>query len=341
MIYTKKGDKGETSLFGGTKTQKDSLRVEAYGAVDEANSVLGLIRASVSFSELKERTETIQRELFTVGAELASDETGLAKLKERITDSNIDRLEKIIDEYTAECGGFNGFVVPGDTFCSALFHLARTIVRRSERETLKLSREETVSPFVIKYLNRLSDALYAMARAEAYKSLVRKIAEKVREIAGLDPGDQKKNLVINNINNIGEKKMSVNELYEKMAKAAFAEADKIKVPMDIAIVDAAGNLQYFNRQPDTLLVSTVISQGKAYTAAALKFSSAKLGPLVKESGSLIGIHVNEPRLVAFPGGEPLIKDGKIWGAVGISGGSVEEDQQVVDKAVEAFNDYFK
>jgi ATP:cob(I)alamin adenosyltransferase len=341
MIYTKKGDKGETSLFGGTKTQKDSLRVDAYGSVDEANSILGLIHAAVGFTELKDQTRTIQREMFMVGAELASDEDGLAKLKDRITEASIARLEKIIDGYTEEIGGFKGFTIPGETFCSALFHLARTVVRRSERAALRLSREETVSPLVIKYLNRLSDALYSMARAEVYNSFVRRVAVRILEIVGgaeeAYPNDQKKN----NYLNIGGSKVSVNELYEKMAKAAFAEADKLKVPVDIAIVDDGGNLQYFSRQPDTLLVSTLISQSKAYTSVALKQPTANVGPLVKENAPLIGIHINEPRLVAFPGGMPLVKGGKLWGGVGISGGTVEEDQQIVDKAVEVFNDYFK
>lgn len=165
-IYTRTGDKGTTALFGGSRTDKDSLKVEAYGTIDEVISVVGAANTFVNDEELKADITHVQKKLFLLGAELASDENGLKLLKETIQQSDIDELEKMIDKYMAKAETFNGFVTPGKNIASAMLHVARTVVRRAERVIISLGREEKVRDEVRKYINRLTDTLFSMARFE-------------------------------------------------------------------------------------------------------------------------------------------------------------------------------
>ena len=166
-IYTKTGDGGETSLFGGSRVSKDSLRVWCYGTADEACAILGVAYAVAASPRIKEITRIIQRKFFTFNAELAADENGRERLKERIGSEDVAYLEGIIDEYTRDFGKMESFSIPGETMCSALLHVARTVVRRCERHIAALAREEYVSGDVMKYVNRLSDALFVLAEMEA------------------------------------------------------------------------------------------------------------------------------------------------------------------------------
>ncbi|WP_040212656.1 cob(I)yrinic acid a,c-diamide adenosyltransferase [Clostridium polynesiense] len=166
-VYTRTGDKGETGLFGGTRVNKDSLRVHCYGTIDEANSFLGMAYSSCTDSELKENLRWIQKKLFTVASELASDDEGIKMLQERITGEDVKHLEKTIDGYLDIIGEQNSFIIPGDTFNSSILHVSRTIMRRAERAMVSLSKEINISEDLMKFVNRLSDTLYVMARYEA------------------------------------------------------------------------------------------------------------------------------------------------------------------------------
>ncbi|WP_186430263.1 cob(I)yrinic acid a,c-diamide adenosyltransferase [Clostridium sp. BSD9I1] len=165
-IYTRTGDKGSTALFGGSRAEKDSLKVEAYGTIDELISTMGAAYSFMEDEKLKTEIIDIQKKLFVLGAELASDENGMKYLKEVTQESDIDILEKIIDKYMENAGAFKGFVTPGKNRVSAMLHVARTVARRAERVIITLGREDKVREEVKKYVNRLSDALYAMARFE-------------------------------------------------------------------------------------------------------------------------------------------------------------------------------
>ncbi|WP_242840834.1 cob(I)yrinic acid a,c-diamide adenosyltransferase [Metaclostridioides mangenotii] len=171
-LYTKTGDKGQTSLFGGNRVKKDSLKVESYGTLDEANSMLGLAYSQITDEKIKEYIDKIQRKIFSVGAELASDDRGFKMLKDsdKVTEEDVTDLEKIIDECTEIVGVQTYFVIPGVNLSSSALHVARTIVRRAERCVVKLKRTEDVRPEVVKYINRLSDTIYALARLEEYRS---------------------------------------------------------------------------------------------------------------------------------------------------------------------------
>ncbi len=170
-VYTKTGDKGETGLVGGRRLPKDHPRIEAYGTVDELMSLIGLVRC---FNEQKEPSvrrdkfevilQAIQQKLFDMGSQLATypgDEyEGQVKLKE----SDVLWLEEVIDAMNEELSALTSFILPGGTPVNAFLHQARTVCRRAERETLRLSRQEEIGEWVVPYLNRLSDALFVFGR---------------------------------------------------------------------------------------------------------------------------------------------------------------------------------
>jgi cob(I)alamin adenosyltransferase len=169
-IYTRTGDKGQTKLATGETVQKFDLRVEAYGAVDELNAVVGLVRlAEGGEGDLDAMLGRIQNELFDLGADLATPERpgkplGWEAL--RILDSQVERLEQEIDALNAELSPLTSFILPGGTPVATQLHLARTVCRRAERIAVKLASDagEAVSPAALKYLNRLSDLLFVMSR---------------------------------------------------------------------------------------------------------------------------------------------------------------------------------
>ena len=166
-VYTRTGDKGDTGLFGGSRIGKDSLRVNCYGTIDETNSFLGLAYSICKDKQLKDRIRWIQTKLFMVAAELASDEQGIEMLKDKVTKEDIAFLEKTIDDYLQIVGEQNFFIIPGDSQVSAMLHVVRTIIRRAERSIVELSREERLRDELKGFVNRLSDAIYVMARYEA------------------------------------------------------------------------------------------------------------------------------------------------------------------------------
>jgi len=163
-IYTRGGDKGETSLGDGTRVPKQSLRVEAYGTVDEANAALGIARLHTSGDE-DAMLGRIQNELFDLGADLCTPEDGRrAAGALRILPSQVKRLETEIDRMNSELQPLNSFILSGGNAAAAYLHLARTITRRAERLVSALAAEEKINPEALKYLNRLSDHLFVLSR---------------------------------------------------------------------------------------------------------------------------------------------------------------------------------
>jgi len=167
-IYTRSGDEGTTALFGGGRVPKDHPRVAAYGAVDELNSALGVAIAFMTDERLKGELSAIQNELFNIGSELAS-ESGTQKSAEFARmftdpDAKIASLERLMDELDARLPMLATFVLPSGSQGGALLHLCRTVCRRAEREVVTLSHGEAVNPDLGRYLNRLSDLLFVMAR---------------------------------------------------------------------------------------------------------------------------------------------------------------------------------
>jgi len=163
-IYTRGGDAGETSLGDGARVRKDALRVEAYGTVDEANAVIGLVRLHTA-GEADAMLDRIQNDLFDLGADLCRPEDGRRGAGGlRVSASQVERLEAEVDRLNAELAPLESFVLPGGEPAAAHLHHARTVVRRAERLTVALAAEEALNEQVLKYLNRLSDLLFVMAR---------------------------------------------------------------------------------------------------------------------------------------------------------------------------------
>lgn len=174
-IYTRTGDDGTTSLGSKTRVPKESLRVSAYGTVDELNSVLGVAVAHGLVPRLAEVVPQIQNELFHLGSDLCFTEADKLEFQiPQMEERHVTALEELMDELTAVTGNLENFILPGGSLGAAQLHVARTVCRRAERLTIALSREEAVGDFVIPYLNRLSDALFVMAR---YENKQRGVAE--------------------------------------------------------------------------------------------------------------------------------------------------------------------
>ncbi|HEY8495513.1 MAG TPA: cob(I)yrinic acid a,c-diamide adenosyltransferase [Limnochordales bacterium] len=170
-IYTRTGDTGETGLFSGARVRKDDPRVEAYGTVDELNSFIGLVRAETLDADLDQLLAQIQNELFVLGADLATPPGSRRDDRApRIGPEHVQALETAIDHYDAQLPPLRSFILPAGPRAAALLHTARAIARRAERRVVTASREAAVSPEAIRYLNRLSDLLFVLARAVAHRA---------------------------------------------------------------------------------------------------------------------------------------------------------------------------
>ncbi|WP_462410564.1 cob(I)yrinic acid a,c-diamide adenosyltransferase [Neobacillus sp. Marseille-QA0830] len=322
-IYTKQGDRGETGLLGGSRIAKDSKKVSCYGTLDEANASLGVAYSLIEKDELKTIIKEIQKQLFVVGAELASDDKGADLLKNKVGQKEIARFEQIIDSYEEKLGKIHEFIIPGETTASAALHLSRSIIRRAERLIVELSKETAVRYEIIQYVNRLSDTLFMLARAEVYYHLVADIKEKVMDkLEG---------------SNVHMTTVSL-QLAVKMAEAAEEKALRLGVPVVFSVVDQGGNITLIHRMEDSLLASLDISANKAYTAVALKMATHELVPAIQPGAELYGIQfTNQNKIVTFGGGYPLIVQDQIIGGIGVSGGTVEEDMTIAAEALKIFN----
>lgn len=163
-IYTKSGDKGQTSLYDGKRVAKDSIRVESYGTIDELNSHLGFARNFIDDEAINNEIKIIQRKLFDVAGELATED--ITNFPQKVSADDIQYLESLIDTYLAKINKDQQFkfILPGSNKPSGALHVARTVCRRGERRIITLSRESEIRPEVIKYINRLSDVIYTLGR---------------------------------------------------------------------------------------------------------------------------------------------------------------------------------
>jgi len=169
-VYTRTGDDGTTGLGGGQRVPKDSARIAAYGTVDELSSGVGVAVALGLDPKLTAELGRIQNELFNVGSDLCILEEDKAAMPvPGVEERHVVSLERFMDELQSELTPLENFILPGGTPGAAQLHVARTVCRRAEREVIQLSRQESIGPWVVRYLNRLSDALFVMARYENLK----------------------------------------------------------------------------------------------------------------------------------------------------------------------------
>ncbi|AFN46395.1 cob(I)yrinic acid a,c-diamide adenosyltransferase [Arachnia propionica] len=366
-VYTRTGDKGDTGLFGGSRVPKQSLRVEAYGTVDEANAALGAAKAMLPAGQWRRRVHDVQQRLFVLAAELASDPEGAAILANKINAEDITDLEHLIDDCLAVTGPQREFVVPGRDDRSGAFHQARTVVRRAERRVLTLAETEPVRPELIKYLNRLSDAVYSLARlAETWRDeeIERIVRDAVAKVLGTpskqaQPDREERAARVEATPSkpvepdhepLGEQSAPAPSrgrtpvrrfdlaAAKRIAERAEARSAELGVPVVIAAADAGGNLMLLHRIEGALLASIEIAINKAWSAVAFQAPTATLGPLATGDGPLPGLaDTNSGRVVLFGGGVPVHVDGELAGAIGISGGTAEQDVDIATCALQDWN----
>ncbi|HEU0297841.1 MAG TPA: cob(I)yrinic acid a,c-diamide adenosyltransferase [Longimicrobium sp.] len=188
-LYTRGGDRGETSLFGGERVPKDHLRVEAYGQLDHLSAVIGLLVVSLPEGEMRDELRQAQNALFDMGAELATppDSRLQYRLPRVIEEEDWRRLERLLDEYDAQVPPLRSFVLPGGHESAARAHLARTACRTAERAVVRLAHGEEVRADVLTYLNRLSDFLFVCARLLNHRAGVEEITWQQRPREGVQP----------------------------------------------------------------------------------------------------------------------------------------------------------
>ena len=179
-IYTKTGDKGKTSLLGGTRVSKSNKRINTYGTIDELNSFLGLVS---DLDQNKDRVlfiRNIQSRLFTIGSSLAAETDRAKEFKPDLEDTDVTELEKAIDDMNESLPAMKNFILPGGHQLISTTHISRTVCRRAERLIINLSESDDVEEIIIRYLNRLSDYLFVLARKQGHDLKIKEIPWKPR-----------------------------------------------------------------------------------------------------------------------------------------------------------------
>jgi cob(I)alamin adenosyltransferase len=334
-LYTRGGDKGETSLLGGVRVPKDSLRIEVYGTLDETTSALGLAKALTAYDDIVADVSFLQGEFIDVMGELASgpyDPEAPVKLPKgrvfRVGGEQVKRLEDTIDRYQAERLPAKGFVRPGGSKAGAALDLARTFVRRAERRLVGLGREEGINPHLREYFNRLSDLFFIMARIDEQRSVADAVSAALAgatATAGIG----------------GERSMFGLDDSARLMAAGIARAKAIGVPMVLAVTDEFGRLIELRRMDGSLPISLTLAPMKAQTAASVRMPTQDLAAVSGPGGPLFGIDGNIAGTTIVGGGLPLSSGGIVVGAVGASGGSVDQDIDVARAMASAFTSQTK
>lgn len=307
-IYTRHGDKGQTRLLSGELVDKDDARVQTYGAVDELQAHLGMTIALTRSARVRALLREVQEDMIAVGAELASSGDPPTR---RVGRDDAARLERSVDELTASHRLPDRFVRPGASPDSAAAHVARAVSRRCERLIVALNRAEGGLDDLIVYFNRLSDFLFVVAwtlEADAMTPPSAGASSRALPLA----------------------------LARLLAEQAESKAAAMAVPVTVAVVDAEGGLIHQCRMDGALPASRELALAKAQTAAGLRMTTEELGRLAQPGAPLYGIQDVQPgRVVLFGGGAPLQVGGCVVGAIGVSGGTVDQDVEIVGAVLEA------
>jgi ATP:cob(I)alamin adenosyltransferase len=312
-VYTRTGDGGVTRLGSGKSVPKDSIRVELYGVIDEASSALGIARG-LAAKPVAGAILELQRELVKLMGRISLYDLNCQVVSAEELEGKIEAIRDIVPMPDV-------FVEPGESPCGGALHLARAIFRRAEREAVTLSREEDFEPEIMKTINRMSDYVYALAEWADHEDRVSRITRAVLERIGEKNTESNSDVVLCEA--------------EALIAAMKAASDGGGVPMAMAVCDSAGNLVAFSRQENVLPVSVGLAQKKAFTATQLKCPTSDLAGATQPGAMLWGLQA-DPNLVVFGGGIPLYLGGKIRGAVGVSGGTVDEDVAVAEAAVKTW-----
>ena len=329
-IYTRTGDAGTTALFTGQRVSKTHPRVEAYGTLDELNAALSLCVCATHSAQHRALLEAIQLQIFWFSAELASESEQPSADQRYISSEEIAALEAAIDTAMGRVAPLRSLILPGRCEAASRLHFARTLARRAERRLVELAAEVNVRQVLMRYINRLSDCLYALARAEDsdahQNNIIREVSR--RYLAATLPSRSKEKTPLD---------LSFHDLHQ-LTRAAVERAQQLQVPVVISIVDAHGTETVTWRMPDALLVSSELAPKKAWTAVAMKTATHELSEAVQPGAALYGLETHlQGKVVTFGGGYALWRDGSLIGGLGISGGSVEQDMDIAQTAIAAIN----
>lgn len=328
-IYTRTGDAGTTALFTGQRVSKTHPRVEAYGTLDELNAALSLCVCATCNEQHRMLLEAIQLQIFWFSAELASESEQPSAEQRYISSEEIAALEAAIDTAMGRVAPLRSFILPGRCEAASRLHFARTIARRAERRLVELSTDVSVRHVLMRYINRLSDCLYALARAEDHDAHQNNIIREVtkRYLASGQAPVEKETVM----------SLTFGDLHQ-LTRTAVERAQELKVPVVISIVDANGTETVTWRMPGALLVSSELAPKKAWTAVAMKTATHELASAVQPGAPLYGLESHmQGKVVTFGGGYALWRDGLLIGGLGISGGSVEQDMDIAQAAIAAIN----
>ncbi len=333
-IYTGVGDAGQTRLLGNVTISKDDLRVEVYGTLDEATSTLGLARATTRFQDLCQQIWQLQEELIPVMSEIATvPGTVLKKPIPQVSAEQVQGLESLIDRWSAEWIQTGQFITPGGSPASAALDMARTIVRRAERRLVSLHQREPVNPHLLKYINRLSDLLYVLARVDEQRTLKNIISEVVENRA-VQADSAQPILPSASGTDSAQGKLTLSDS-QRMIAAGIRRAVELGVPMVLSVADEHGQIIQTCRMDGARPISSQLAPHKAYTAAAVRVPTHELAGLSQPGQPLYHIDANLEKFTLIGGGLPVSRHGRVIGGVGASGGSVEQDIDVAQAMLAA------
>jgi ATP:cob(I)alamin adenosyltransferase len=315
-IYTKTGDTGKTRLWDGTQVDKNDLHIETNGALDELNAALGLAK-SLAPSSLRDEINGLQDRMVTLMSYVARGAKPQLAPDAAELEAWIDR---IMERYPLP----NSFINPGESPAGSALHMARSIARRAECTALRLVESGgDIEPEAYKYINRLSDLLFALAHKADIESSVERITREVISMSSNSGASAGKKLNL--------------DLAGRLLAEARRKAESIGKKLVFAVVDGSGELIALHRMDGALLVSLAHAQSKARSAVRIQLDTKDITPLAQPGAPFYGVQ-NEPEFFSIIGGGRLLRDGsgEIVGAIGVSGGSVEEDLAVADAVVELF-----
>jgi len=317
-IYTKVGDRGFTSTMNRKNIPKNSPIFSVLGTLDEANSALGTAKPFLD-EELADKVDALQKDIFAFNGELA----GASKFA---TAEKVAALEKDIDSITSQLGEMKVFITPGNTSGGAALDVARTIMRRCEREAISLSQIGGISKEAMSWINRASDYIYILAR----------LADS-QDGAGVKPAKKAKHTISTEGIKLAVGHYHLSDIADDLCKVVVAKAREMGVKVVVAVCDNGGNLLSLKRDDDAFIASIDIAINKAFTSTSLKMSTEQVGELSKPGASLYGLqYTNSGRIVIFGGGDTLTMNGEIVGALGVSGGSAEQDSMLCEFGKKVF-----
>lgn len=321
-IYTRSGDEGNTSLLNGERVKKNDIRIELIGIMDELTSYIGFAKSSIEDDIMSTDLENIQNNLMLIMADIAEGKDKSS----RIDDNIVNSLEVLIDKYQNIFPKPHKFIIVGANKASSIIDIARTLARKAERRAVEVDKKYPIDKKEKIYLNRLSDFLYTIARYIDFKEeLIKKVKAAVKE-----------NIFDDNI------KKSISsfglEKAKKLMNAVEIKALNMGLNIVVAVADAKGNLIAVHFMDGALPASLDIAMKKAYTSAALKMTTEQLSKLSQPGQALYGITNANEKIIVFGGGAPIIEEDKIVGAIGISGGTAEEDTELANFASDIYKD---